>query len=123
MFSGVLLGTFALPVKKVKIWQWENSWLLYSIWGTFALPLLLALDTIPELMTVYSAVPLSVSATVFSFGAGWGVANVFFGHGLKWMGSALGAAIMLGMNNALGSLLPILIYHPEDLARPIGLAV
>ena len=123
IFSGVLLGTFALPMKKVKIWQWENSWLMYSLWGTLILPVLLALYTIPDLMTVYSAVPLSVLGTVFFFGAMWGVANVCFGLGLKFMGLALGMAIMLGLNNALGSLLPILIYHPEDLAKPAGLAV
>ena len=57
------------------------------------------------------------------FGAGWGVANVGFGIGLRLLGMALGMAIILGMNNALGAILPILLFHPNDLRQPAGMAI
>jgi hypothetical protein len=27
--AGVLLGSFALPMKRIREWQWENTWLAY----------------------------------------------------------------------------------------------
>lgn len=123
ILSGAFLGSFAIPMKKVKIWQWENTWIIYSVWATVLLPLLLAVMTVPKLWDVYASVSLATIFTVFLFGAGWGVANVGFGLGLKMVGLALGTVIVLGMNNALVSILPLILYHPEDIAKPVGLAL
>ena len=76
LVSGLLLGSFALPMKKLRAWNWENTWVMYSFWATIVLPLLLALFTIPDLANVYTGVSPAVVVSVFLFGAGWGVANV-----------------------------------------------
>lgn len=123
MLAGLLLGTFAWPMKKIKKWYWENIWVLYSFWALLILPWIWAFLTVPDFLSIYGSVPLSVLITVFCFGAGWGVACVSFGIGLDKLGLALGTAIVLGLNNALGAILPILIYHPEEWHTPKGTGI
>ena len=123
ILAGILLGSFALPMKKVKIWQWEHSWVMFSFWATIVFPLLMALLTIPNLFAVFTQTPTAVILAVFIFGAGWGVANVGYGIGLKMVGLAMGTAIVLGLNNAIGAILPIFLYTPEKLLQPVGLAL
>jgi L-rhamnose-H+ transport protein len=57
------------------------------------------------------------------FGAGWGVASVGFGIGLKLLGLALGTAIVLGLNTAIGALVPLIRDHPEDFREPVGIGI
>lgn len=121
--AGAFLGSFALPMKKIKVWNWENTWIMYSVWALIVFPWLLAFLTIPKFPDVYTSVPVSTILTVFLFGAGWGIASVGFGVGLKLLGLALGTAIVLGLNNAIGALLPLILYHPEKFRQPVGLAI
>jgi len=60
---------------------------------------------------------------VFLFGAGWGIGCVLFGLALDMSGLALGTAIVLGLNNALGALLPPILFHPNELATRTGLTL
>lgn len=121
--AGIFLGTFAWPMKKIKQWRWENTWLMYSVWALIILPWLLAFFTVPNFLTIYGNVSPIVLLTVFLFGAGWGIASIGFGIGLNTLGLALGTAIVLGLNNALGAILPIIIYTPEELFTPTGVAI
>jgi L-rhamnose-H+ transport protein len=121
--SGLFLGSFALPMKKIKIWNWENTWIMYSIWALIVFPWILAFFTVPNLANVYFSVSISTIITVFLFGAGWGIASVGFGIGIKTIGLALATAIVLGLNNAIGAILPLIMYHPEDFLQPVGLAL
>ncbi len=121
--SGAFLGSFALPMKKIKLWNWENTWIMYSVWALIVLPWFWAFLTVPKLIDVYGAVSTSTMLKVFLFGAGWGVASVGFGIGLKLLGLALGMAIVLGLNNAIGAILPLILDHPEDLLQPVGLGI
>ena len=123
IFSGLLHGSFALPMKKVKTWQWEHTWVMFSLWGTIVLPLMLAFITVPDLFSVYMQTPFNVLVVVFLFGAGWGVANVGFGIGLNMVGLAMGTAIVLGLNNAIGAILPIFLYNSDKILQPIGLTI
>ena len=107
--SGAFLGSFALPMKKIKLWNWENTWIMYSVWALIVLPWFWAFLTVPKLIDVYGAVSTSTMLKVFLFGAGWGVASVGFGIGLKLLGLALGMAIVLGLNNAIGAILPLIL--------------
>ncbi len=120
LISGIFLGTFAWPMKKILLWKWENTWLLYSFWALIILPWSLAFITVPDLWSIYMNTPFSVLLTVFLFGAGWGIASIGFGIGLNTIGLSLGTAIVLGLNNAIGSILPIILYTPNELISPAG---
>ncbi|HUW20840.1 MAG TPA: L-rhamnose/proton symporter RhaT [Sedimentisphaerales bacterium] len=121
--AGAFLGSFALPMKKTSRWQWENTWIMYSFWALIVLPVVLAFLTIPGFPGIYGSVSAGTILAVFLFGAGWGVANVGFGTGLKLLGLALGTAIVLGLNNAIGAIVPLIRDHPEDFFKPVGLAI
>ncbi len=123
IISGIFSGSFALPMKFTKKWQWENTWVVHSSWSLLIIPWAIALITIPSLFSVYKAVPAGTMFLVFLFGFGWGIGGVLFGMGLDIVGLALGTAIMMGLINALGSLLPLVFFHPEDLLEPVGLLI
>ena len=120
IIAGSFLGTFAWPMKKIKKWQWENTWLMYSFFALILIPWIWAFLTVPNLMSVFGGTPSSVLIKVFLFGAGWGLANIGFGIGLNTLGLALGTAIVLGLNNAIGAILPIILFTPEELTTPTG---
>lgn len=121
--GGLLHGSFALPLKRIQKWQWENTWLVYSIVATILFPIFLAFLTVPSLTTVYANSAASTIALVTFFGFGWGVGSTLFGQGIARVGMALGFAIVLGITSSLGSLLPLLILHPDQLATTKGLTL
>jgi L-rhamnose-H+ transport protein len=116
IFGGLIHGSFAFPMKRIEgRWSWENIWLLYSIVGLAILPPLLALSTVPALGHIYTSTPVSTIALIALFGVGWGAGSVLFGQAISRVGMALGFAIILGITSTLGSLLPLVVLHPEDL--------
>jgi L-rhamnose-H+ transport protein len=123
IIAGIFLGIFAAPMKKITKWQWENTWLLYTLWACIILPWILALFTVPDLLKVYNNADMGTILIVFLFGAGWGIANIGFGIGVHTLGIALGTAIILGLNNALGAILPIVFYSPEELLSSTSIGI
>jgi|YelNatPaOPRAMG01_1025707.scaffolds.fasta_scaffold10221_2 L-rhamnose-H+ transport protein len=121
--AGLVHGSFALPMKKLKDWRWENIWLVYSVAGLIFVPALLAFVSVPQLGTVYATTPASNIALVAIFGFGWGLGSTLFGLGIAQLGLALGFAIILGITSSVGSLLPLLLSHPEELATRRGLTL
>jgi len=128
VFSGILMvlaggamqGSFGMPQKQVKGWSWEKMWLFYSISGMFACPWLLVAALIPEPLSVYASVPTSVLLRTALFGLGWGVGGVFFGLGMAYVGIALAFAIIISLVAAVGTLVPMLVLHPEEMGTPKG---
>jgi L-rhamnose-H+ transport protein len=120
IISGVLLGVFALPMKAILRWRWENTWLMYCVWSLLILPWGLAFLTVPGITGVIAGVSTSSLAWTFFFGFGWGIGCVLFGLGLKLVGLALGTAIVLGLNNALGAILPLFLSHRSEIATASG---
>jgi L-rhamnose-H+ transport protein len=121
VLGGLLHGSFALPLSRIKKWRWENTWLVYSVVATILFPLLLAVLTVPSLSSVYANTPGSTIALVAIFGFGWGVGSTLFGQGLARVGMALAFAIVLGITSSLGSLLPLVILNPEQLGTRKGM--
>lgn len=113
--GGVLHGSFALPMKKMSAWKWENTWLIYSISGLVALPLLLAWITVPSFTSAVAAASPATLALIVACGVGWGAGSTLFGVAIDRVGMALTFAIVLGITSSLGSLLPLLIQNPEEL--------
>ncbi len=120
--GGLFQGSFALPMKRMeRRWQWENTWLVYSVAGLVVLPCALAWYTIPALSDVYSTAPASSIALVALFGFGWGLGSTLFGLGVSRVGMALAFAIILGITSSFGTLLPLLVLSPTDLYTRRGL--
>lgn len=123
VLAGILNGSFAAPMKRMRGWEWENSWLLFAISGLLLFPWLIAFMTVPHLLGVYSASSTSTLVKVVVFGLTWGAGSTLFGLGINRVGMALGFALILGITASFGSLMPLAVLHPEQLIRKRGIAL
>jgi L-rhamnose-H+ transport protein len=127
-FAGILLaalggvsnGSFALPMKLMKRWKWEHTWLAYSVVGMVLAPWIVALLSTPHLGEVVRSAPLVL---ICGFGFAWGLGSVFFGLGLDRLGMGLGLALMMGIIAGVGSLVPLLLLKPGSLATQQGMII
>ncbi len=116
-------GSFALPMKFTRDWEWENTWLVFSIFALVVFPPLLTFLTLPGLGQVYEEGGAALILVVAGCGVGWGVAQVFFGLAVNAVGIALSFSIVLGLSAVVGSLVPLIRFHPEKIVTPGGMAV
>jgi L-rhamnose-H+ transport protein len=112
--AGVMNASFSLPMKFVRSWAWENTWLLWSIFALLVFPGVLAFSTIPSFAGVLQANG-GIVLLVALCGAAWGVAQVLFGLALDKIGIALTFSIVLGLSAAMGSLIPLIRLHSDRL--------
>jgi L-rhamnose-H+ transport protein len=120
VLAGVLNASFTLPMKYTRRWAWENTWLAWTIFALLVLPPVVTYATVPHLGGVYHAAAASIIFEVVGFGAGWGVAQVFFGLAVDAIGIALTFSLVLGTSAAVGTLVPLVRLHPERLNTPAG---
>jgi L-rhamnose-H+ transport protein len=118
--AGLMNASFALPMKFTRRWAWENTWLVFSFVALVLLPALAAFSTLPQLAQVYSAAGFTLLWHVVAFGAGWGLAQVFFGIAVDVIGIALTFSLVLGTSAAMGALIPMLLLHAEKLHTSAG---
>ena len=121
--AGVTNASFTMPMKYARKWAWENTWLVWTVFALVVLPLAVTFATVPNLSVVYRSATLDSILEVCGFGAGWGVAQVFFGLAVDMIGITLAFSIVLGTSAAIGSLIPMVSLHREHLNSAAGYAV
>lgn len=113
-------GAFTLPMKFIRHFQWENTWLWGSFFVMIVIPWVVATIFLPNVLTdIFAAGYRSVLLAAL-FGFGWGFGTVTFGLGISRIGLSLGYAIIMGVNTAVGSILPLLVLSRGDLLTPGG---
>jgi len=123
LLGGFLNGSWVLPMKRMQGWRWENTWLVYSVVGLIIVPWSAALATVPQLTEAFHATSGATLAKVLIFGFGWGIGSVLFGLGVSRLGLAVGYGIILGLIAPIGTFLPLMVLHPEQLWTRRGLAL
>jgi L-rhamnose-H+ transport protein len=123
LLGGLLQGSFALPMKRMPAWRWENTWLVYSVAGMVVIPWALLWSTVPRAAQVLERASGTSLIEVALFGFGWGIGSTLFGLGMSRVGMALSFAIVLGITASLGSLLPLAILQPQQLFTRQGYAL
>lgn len=123
LIAGVMNASFTMPMKYTRKWAWENTWLAWTVLALIALPLMVTLMTIPNLSMVYRSAAPNVVYEVCGFGAGWGIAQVCFGVAVDMIGITLAFSIVLGTSAAMGSLIPMIALHSNQLESGGGFAV
>jgi len=121
--AGVTNASFTIPMRYARKWAWENTWFAWTVFALVVLPLAAALVTIPNLSMVYRSASPDIILEVCGFGAGWGVAQVFFGLAVDMIGVTLAFSIVLGTSAAVGSLIPMVSLHRESLNSRAGYEV
>ncbi len=120
MLGGFMAGNCMVPLEYLRRWRWENAWIVFSLVALIVVPWTLAFFRVPDVMGVYASVSPSDFARPFLFGAGWGVAQVLFGLAVLRIGMALSFATTIGLGAALGTMVPIVLRHPEVLKTTRG---
>jgi L-rhamnose-H+ transport protein len=120
ILAAIANASFALPMKWMPRWSWENIWSVWSVCSLLVFPFLAAFYTVPALAVGYQEVAAPVIARVVFFGFAWGIAQVLFGLSVKRIGMALTFSIVLGSSAAIGTLLPFIRLHSELLFTAAG---
>src|SRR5580692_648249 len=121
--AGVMNASFTLPMKFTRNWNWENTWLVWTLFALVIFPPLAAFATIPHLGELYGEVAAGLVLTVAIFGAGWGIAQVLFGLAVDSIGIALTFSIVLGLSAAVGSLVPLFQLHADRVLTHGGIGI
>ena len=119
--AGIMNGSFALPTKHIKSWNFENIWLTYAIWGFFLLPWLTVLFLDPQAIDIYRSMPTATLNILIIGGFLFGVGQICFATALRTIGLGLSFVVTIGLATALGCLLPLLTMDMESLLSPTGI--
>jgi L-rhamnose-H+ transport protein len=120
VLGGIANGCFALPMKFSQRWRWENTWLVFSVLALLVLPWALLTGFVPHPAEVYRSAPSHTVLYPLVFGALWGIAQVTFGLSIRAIGIAVAFAVVQGLQTPIGSLIPLLVFHPTALFHPRG---
>jgi L-rhamnose-H+ transport protein len=114
VLGGALVGNCMSPLKRIRNWPWECTWLVFSFVSLLFVPCLLALIFVPRWPGVYASVDVSPLLQSFLFGLGWGIAQVLFGISVLRLGMALAFTIVVGLGTVFGTLIPFVAGHEGD---------
>jgi L-rhamnose-H+ transport protein len=111
LLSGITNGLFSAPMKVIKIWKWENLWLVFIVTSCLVMPAALVLTTVPDWMSVLNRAAPGALGSALSFGFAWGFGAIFFGRSVERLGVSLSNSMVLGVSSALGSITPLILHR------------
>ena len=114
--GGFASGSFYIPYKKVKGWQWESYWIVGGLFSWLVVPPLAAYLTIPEFGDIISGSGGAILGITFLFGILWGIGGLTYGLGVRYLGVSLGSSIILGLCMVFGAIIPAMYYDLNPVA-------
>lgn len=109
--GGFASGSFYMPFKKVKGWNWESFWIIGGLFSWLIVPPVAAYFTIPGFADIIRHTSTQVLGTTFVMGLLWGIGGLMYGLGVRYLGMSLGNSVILGFCSAFGSLIPAVYYN------------
>lgn len=113
--AGMLNGTFAVPMKKARVWTFHHVWGLFSVLAMVVVPWTGILLAVPSWRGTLMAIPAGGLTSLIALGLIWGAASLLYGLAIDYLGVALGISIQLGLSIVVGSLLPLLSADTTEL--------
>jgi len=123
ILSGVMNGTFTLPMRYLGRWSWENVWGLFVVVSCLLMPVTIGFATVSHLPQALAGSPPAAIAAALASGFAWGFGSIMFGQGVSALGISLGNTLVLAISASIGSFLPILVLAPQQLLQPQGKAI
>ncbi|MEO6911677.1 MAG: L-rhamnose/proton symporter RhaT, partial [Edaphobacter sp.] len=120
ILSGVMNGSFTLPMRFLGRWEWENVWSLFIVSSCLLLPVAIVCSTAPESWSLLREAPAHAVWIAIVTGFAWGFGAIMFGQSVSAIGISLANTFVLAISSALGSLLPLLILSPAKLFQHTG---
>lgn len=121
VLSGMMTASFPVPMKISRQWKWENTWLVYATMALIVMPVAIATRLFPDLVHIYASVPIRGLLPPLIFGFCWGIAQLTFGLAIAIVGMAMSFAIVIGLSAVVGSVIPLAVFHIQDLLGHAGL--
>lgn len=114
--GGFASGSFYMPFKKVRQWNWESFWIIGGLFSWLIVPPLAAWLTVPGFSEIIKNTPTETIRYTLLFGVLWGFGGLTYGLGVRYLGMSLGNSVVLGFCSAFGALVPSIYYnfHPKD---------
>ncbi len=109
--GGFASGSFYMPYKKVKGWNWESFWIVGGLFSWLIVPPIAAYLTIPGFADIIRNSSTQILGTTFLMGLLWGIGGLMYGLGVRYLGMSLGNSVILGFCSAFGSLIPAIYYQ------------
>src|ERR1700676_151679 len=106
LIAAVMNGAYAIPMKFMSRWKWENIWLVWTVLSLWALPLALGWAAVPHPIQAYSTTPWTSLAVMGMMGVLWGAGVLLLGMSFPLVGVAVGGPVLLGWAPPFGTLLP-----------------
>lgn len=104
--GGFASGSFYIPYKKVKGWNWESYWITGGLFSWLVVPFIAAWLTVPDFMGIIASTPATTLFWTYLLGVLWGIGGLTFGLSMRYLGMSLGMAVALGFCSAFGALIP-----------------
>ena len=118
--AGAMVGNCMVPFKRLRTWNWECAWMIFTLVTLVVVPWAVAFAESPNPLSIYAACSVKDLLPSLLFGFGWGIAQVLFGITVANLGMALGFAIVISLGSTFGTLEPVLVQRPEVLGTGKG---
>ncbi len=109
--GGFASGSFYMPYKKVKGWNWESFWIVGGLFSWLIVPPIAAWLTIPGFIEIIKGSVSSTLGITYLFGVLWGIGGLTYGLGVRYLGVSLGSSIILGLCMVFGAIIPSIYYN------------
>lgn len=113
-------GALAVPLKRRRSFELENIYIPSTLVMMLVLPLTMAAFVLPNWTEAVRAAGTETVLAGAAYGFGWGIGSILFGYGVTLAGMSVGFAIIMGINTAVGSILPFIVKSRADLFTPGG---
>ncbi|MGH9353050.1 MAG: L-rhamnose/proton symporter RhaT [Terriglobia bacterium] len=120
LLSGIMSGTFTLPMRYLGRWSWENVWAIFIVISCVIMPIGIVAVTLPGFAHVLAIAPAKAVVMACVTGFAWGFGAIMFGQGVSAVGISMANTLVLAISASLGSFLPILLLAPERLLQAQG---
>lgn len=114
ILSGVSDGSFYVPAKYTRGWEWEHYWVVFSV-GFWVISWIITFLFIPNILEILATADRHAIVPLLVFGLLWGIGAILFGTALHLLGMALGYPIGLGTVACVGAVVPLLTTESENL--------
>ena len=123
LISGLMNGTFTLPMRYLTRWAWETVWAVFIVVACVVMPPVVLFLSVAHPLQVLVAAPARAEMIALATGFIWGFGAILFGLGVSAVGISMVNTLVLATSASLGSFLPLLILAPERLGQPQGRAI
>lgn len=108
LLAALMNGAYAIPMKFMRHWRWENIWLSWTVLSLWIFPAVMAWATVPQPLEAYQDTSWNALLRMGLMGLLWGTGVLLLGMSFPLVGVAIGAAVGLGCAAAMGTVLPVL---------------